>query len=133
MPTLYEQNPVHWDAMAKNGSPNLREMSKHFNRPCEMDKALKVQGLTNHWHAGRNRASRAMENLAMYWLKDNEKDSGFYFAARVKPKAVEVPKPIEVEVSVAVDKVVLLVMTNTASAAKITSVAEFLGAEVKNA
>jgi hypothetical protein len=126
MTSLYEQNPVHWDAMAKNGSPSLREMSKHFNRPCEMDKALKVQGLTNHWHAGRNRASRAMETLAMYWLKDNEKDNekdnGFDFAAHAKPKPVEV--------SVSDDKVVLLVMTNTASAAKITKIAAMLGAEV---
>ena len=113
MKSLYEQDPTHWDKLANQGKPNLREVAKHFSRPFEMDKALGINSATSHWHNGRNGASKGSDVMAKSWLAQNT----------VKPN--EQAEPVA-----NTDTRMLLIVATPDQAAKIEKIAALIGAEV---
>jgi hypothetical protein len=68
--SLYDQNPASWDKLEANGKPSIKEMSKHFTKCADMNRAINVQG-ASHWLAGRNDATMKSEKAAKEWLQSN--------------------------------------------------------------
>jgi hypothetical protein len=108
--SLYEQNPKNWDNLADQGKPNLREVAKHFDRACDMDRALGINSAAAHWHAGRNSASLGSDAMARAWLEKNAKQ-------QEEPQAVSATK-------------MLLVVAPASVAGKLEKVAAMMGCEV---
>jgi hypothetical protein len=68
MKTLYEQNPKIWERFANAGKPSICEMSKHFTKCSDMDRALGMENTAAKWARGKNLGSNPSEMRAKEWL-----------------------------------------------------------------
>ena len=69
--SLYDQKPEIWQRIASLGCKNIAEMSRHFARCSDMDRALGLSNASAKW-MNRNGVPRvSTEALAKLWMQEN--------------------------------------------------------------
>lgn len=83
--TLYDIYKERMDGLADAGFPSVAEVTKHFHKAADMDRALGLLNATSHWLSGRGKPGLPSEALAKAWLKNGGK-------APDHEKAADTPK-----------------------------------------
>lgn len=121
MTTIYERAPQDWDAVAKRGSPNLREMAMHFTTYTRMADALGAYELTiKNWTFGSLPQAK-WDRIARVWLDRNVKPAA-------TPAPVVAPPPVQADAS----GVLMLVVAPSAVADKARKLLALIGCEVED-
>jgi len=111
-PTLYEQAPATWDALADKGFPSIRDAAKKVHTCMDLDFAVGMNGAAHHWIKGKN-ASHKAERAAAFWLHTQNNP---------KPPDPVAPPPPAADI--------LLVAVPAGNMAKVQRVLAVLGCEV---